>query len=1144
MAVTDYLQKTSGTCRYSYSKLKDVLYLVSSEHLKDVQIDNGEAYISGLTELPLRINGFNIQLTEETSLDERYKFQKTLTLSMHGYVNYKIFGGRYYAIVEAEDGTFFMVNVDFPARITHTFNLSQNTNQTDFTFASLSNFPTLKLNAEFEAVSPVCLGLNVYGIDKLELIEQEKARLDTVNRTVVSTEDFKKVEFLGNSCTFQEVYDGNKVTDTITFDIAFDNYKPSWQYNLLEFLDNKYSAIITPRGNDNKYYPGFNFGLEPSYTIQTASQAGQSDVITVTLKETSSYGTTAAMDWDEDQSTETRWRWVKRVGDTVCFECIGLGRARYLVKQEVDYFGNPTGNYQVMEGYESQYPVFHIVGTFTTEEIFETSECSEDESCHIESTLPTTIYFNAVTCNTYTLQASCDWEFTDIPNNIVVEPMTGAANASYTVSICNTTEPTSTALENNMFLKCCKTNRKINFKTQIDSGCIRPQRQYINCLAQEVQFVFDGECRIEITSIDPRLTYTIGNNTLTVRVPRNFGTSAITWTIIAANCDCSSESTTAYIIQDKTYERWIQQEGFICEDGNSYHLERKYTGTTEGEENIRTNETRKGTLIQSGDTRCASGQTKWEWDGESYYCVNGNKFKAVFEWVSYDGINWVKTGNTRLGDLVEENSEWCNLPVTYSWELTSKYECSGTTSYYLYQKYETRGEQAAIPAYPNEWSVDGNGTMQLVIKQTNDPNCGYVPPVEAIYRWVDIPITEDYICGDCTPTYRWFSPSASYYLCVGTSKYYKMFYQVSYDEGNTWENVVPEQTKQGDLISNDSPDCGYIPGAYKYLATYSNGDTYEEPTTVGEPSIISYCDFTGPYSVYCTNYPTPPQPSSAITSLVLGGSIQEFDGVYDGFENLKSITFNNGLRKIRNVGGSAIETVSIPSTVTDIVAAFARCNQLTSVFLPSGCTDNYGAFQYCSGLTSVVVENGTTAVDYTFNGCDNLEHITVPDSLVKVEGNAFGGTITKWIIDEADGLIYLGKVAYLWKGSMNSGETVTIRSGIKGIAGWAFSEQLNLGNVVLPSSLIYIGNHSFHSCESLTSVTIPSSVTEIAEWAFYKCYSLASVTVNATTPPILGNNAFLSTNSNLIIYVPSSSVDAYKAADGWKKYTDRIQAKP
>lgn len=676
MAVSDYLQKSSGTCRYSYSKLKDVLYLVSYEHLKDVQIDNGEAYISGLTELPLRINGFNIQFNEETSLDERYKFQKTLTLSMHGYVNYKIFGGRYYAIIEDVEGTFYMINVDFPSRITHTFNLAKDTNQTDFTFSSLSNFPTLKLNAEFEAVAPVCLGLNVYGIEKLQLIEKEKARLDTVNKTVISTEDFKTIEFLGNSCSFQEVYDGFKVTDTIQFNIALDNYKPSFQYNLLEFLDNRYSAIITPRGNDNKYYPGYNFGLQPSYTIQTASNPNESDIITITLVEMSSQGSTAAVDWDDEQSTETRWRWVKKVGETICYECIGLGRARYLVRQEVDLFGNPTGNYQVMEGYESQYQNFHIVDTFTTEEIFETADCSSGETCDIQTTIPSTIYFNAVTCNTYTLQTSCDWQFTDIPSNITVQPISGNASSSYTVTICNTATPSSTAIENNMNIKCCNKTKVINFKTQTDTGCIRPQRQYINCLSQDVVFTFEGNCRIEITSIDPKLTYSIGTNTLTVRVPRNYDSSAITWSIIATNCDCSSASTVAYINQDKTYERWVEEDGFVCVSGNSYHIERRYTGATQENITVRTDETRTGSLIQSGDTRCSSSQTKWEWDGENYYCVDGNKFKVEFEYISYDGgINWIKTSNTRFGDMVEADSEWCNSAVTYSWVLTSIYEC-------------------------------------------------------------------------------------------------------------------------------------------------------------------------------------------------------------------------------------------------------------------------------------------------------------------------------------------------------------------------------------------------------------------------------------------------------------------------------------
>ena len=751
MSVSNYLAKSENSCKYSYSKLKDVLYLVSEEHVKDIIIDNGEAYISGLTELPLRINGFNIQFNETTSLDERYKFEKKLTLSMHGYVNYKIFGGRYYAIIESEDGTFWMINVDFPSRITHTFNLSQNTNQTDFTFASLSNFPTLKLNAEFEAVSPVCLGLNVYGIDKLELIEKEKALLDTENRTVYSSEDFKLIEFLGKSCSFQEVYDGFKATDTIQFNIAFDNYKPSWQYNLLEFLDNRYSAIITPRGGDNKYYSGFNVGLEPSYTIQTQSNAGQSDIITITLTEASSNGLTAAVDWSEDQQTETRWRFVKKVGETICYECIGLGKARYLVKQEVDYFGNPTGNYQVMEGYQSQYPNFHIVATFSDEHIFDTNDCNSGDTCTITTSLPLTINFNAVTCNTYSLKTSCDWKATNIPSGITVSPASGSSNTDYTISVCNTVAPTQVTQESAFNIVCCNSVRTVNINRSLGNDCITPQSTTINCLGQSVTFTVKGTCRLNITSIDPRLTYSQNGNILTIQVPQNNGTSAITWSITATNCDCKADPITISIIQDKTYERWVDEEGYICVGGDSYTIQRRYTGTTSTNITTPTSETRAGTLIQQGDERCG-GSTDFIWDGK-YYCVNGDKYKAMEQ-----VVNGVKTGVSQLGELVEADSEWCNSDVTYSWSATTRYECSGTTSYYLYQKYEQRGEQDSLPAYPNVWSINGDGTKSLNKKMDNDPACGYVPPVEPIYRWVNMDISTNWICDDCeqpSTIYRW-----------------------------------------------------------------------------------------------------------------------------------------------------------------------------------------------------------------------------------------------------------------------------------------------------------------------------------------------------------------------------------------------------
>jgi hypothetical protein len=50
--------------------------------------------------------------------------------------------------------------------------------------------------------------------------------------------------------------------------------------------------------------------------------------------------------------------------------------------------------------------------------------------------------------------------------------------------------------------------------------------------------------------------------------------------------------------------------------------------------------------------------------------------------------------------------------------------------------------------------------------------------------------------------------------------------------------------------------------------------------------------------------------------------------------------------------------------------------------------------------------------------------------------------------------------------------------------------------------------------------------------------------VQATNPPTIGIDVFKNTHANLVIYVPSESVDTYKAASGWSTYADRIQAIP
>jgi len=671
--VTEYKPKLDLGCRYSYDKLENVVYLVSKEHTKLVYIDNGEAYIDGLTEVPMRLEGFNIQFTEESSLDERYKFTKQVTFSLHGYVPHTVFNGKYYVILKSKDGTKWMVNVDFPSKVTYTFNLNGSQYQTDFTFSSVSNFPTLRLATEIdEGVSP-CKQLRTYGIESLRMLETDYCKLDVASGIVYTYDgkEFVDVEYLGNSCSLQESFDGEKVTTTINFDIAFDAYKSSWHYNLLEFLQNHYSTIIRPKGGDNTFFSGFNFGLEPSFNIATTSQNGQSDIITVTLIETSSYGSANVTDWSEQEDTDTRWVYIKKVYDYIGYECISYGLAKYLLQQEIGKNGQPTGNYKCLEGYESQFSGLHIIGTFSSEVTFSNPDC-QTALCEVSTDIPNTITYTAATCYTYSYSASCDWEVSGLAEYMTVTPSSGSAGASYTLSVCNTKTPTTN--ESSTFTITSGDKVKVvNVNLVKDNGILNPTSVTINCLSQTVMFNFNANCPITVTNIDSRLSYQITNSQLLIQVPRNYSTeSGITWSITVK--DCHDNTQTVTIIQDKTYERWVDTSDYICDGTTSYVKQQRYTGTTSSNINTPTVEYRSGAKIQDSDSRCGGSDIKWV-ESQYFYCINGDKWSYEEEYVKPQGGTWQKTGNIRLKAMVEASSSFCNENVEYKWELTDRWQC-------------------------------------------------------------------------------------------------------------------------------------------------------------------------------------------------------------------------------------------------------------------------------------------------------------------------------------------------------------------------------------------------------------------------------------------------------------------------------------
>ena len=381
MSVTQY----TIPCGYKIPRLKDYVYFVDKLTAKVINIDNGTATatINNPSPYPMspnRLKGFNINLSETESLDERYRFTKQLTISIHGHLTNSQFlmDNDYFLVVEDYDGNYYLVNVDFPSKMTYTYNLSEGQNQTDFTFTSNSNFPLLKLNWEI-AKWINCETYICNGVQSLKMLEKDYTTIDIDGAAInlFDGNEFKDVDFLKGSLSLQESYDGDVTVTTITYNIPLSNTQSSWHYNFLEFTQNLYAAHITPKNTGSGIFCGYQHGLQPSYELVGSTGGGEATMIKITLTEASSWGIFEFDSWSYNRDSSKKW-----VGIDSEVKCIDLGVGINTLMEEFDSNGTPTGRYKCLEGYESEYTNYNIVGTYTEDEVesFRTSVCTRFRS--------------------------------------------------------------------------------------------------------------------------------------------------------------------------------------------------------------------------------------------------------------------------------------------------------------------------------------------------------------------------------------------------------------------------------------------------------------------------------------------------------------------------------------------------------------------------------------------------------------------------------------------------------------------------------------------------------------------------------------------------------------------------------------------
>jgi uncharacterized repeat protein (TIGR02543 family) len=205
---------------------------------------------------------------------------------------------------------------------------------------------------------------------------------------------------------------------------------------------------------------------------------------------------------------------------------------------------------------------------------------------------------------------------------------------------------------------------------------------------------------------------------------------------------------------------------------------------------------------------------------------------------------------------------------------------------------------------------------------------------------------------------------------------------------------------------------------------------------------------------------------------------------------------------------SYITSVSIPESVTEIgKMAFYYCDGLTSVSIPASVTKiGEDAFNKCENLhkatfasvadlckiafaneysnpmypkekatvdlyfgteevrrTNLEIPSGVESIgQYAFYNCKQLTSVSIPASVKRIGANAFGrcGNISKMTIAEPSNGNGLQEIGY------------------KAFNQCAFS------TIILPNTLTTIGNNAFDDCDNLVSVVVPESVISMGNYVF------------------------------------------------------------
>ena len=442
----------------------------------------------------------------------------------------------------------------------------------------------------------------------------------------------------------------------------------------------------------------------------------------------------------------------------------------------------------------------------------------------------------------------------------------------------------------------------------------------------------------------------------------------------------------------------------MCYNYSKYYVEEKYVSNDNGATFVPTGETRRGQLIEQNTQDCGyiEPQTRWTTVQDEYVCQGADKYTKEVQEVSYDGgETWNTNGQERGGTLIQRNSIDCGwIPAPQFRWVDDGYDCVG------FDKYEQEKEQVSLDA-GETWSDTGQTRLGQLIEYDSE-DCGYTPPA---------PGPEDYL--------TFTALENGYFSFTGNDLQY------SIDDGENWSTLT-SGTDSPTVRANSrilwkatglTPSQSSPYGIGKFSSTGRFNVSGNIMSLYYGDNFASQTDLTGKNYAFsslfnsCSNLVSAENLVLSATTLANYCYQQMFDGctALTTAPALPATTmYNYCYRSMFNGCTSLTSAPQLPATtLADICyySMFSGCTSLTSAPALPSTTLAYYCYQYmfsrCTSLTTAPVLPATTLVDYCyghmFYGCSNLNYIkamftTTPSTRYTnnwVQGVAASGTFVK-----------------------------------------------------------------------------------------------------------------------------------------------------